>query len=73
MADAKKFCTCRDTKCPLHPINHDKGCDLCILKNLKQREIPSCFFNKLKCAGSPDSHGYTFAEFAKIVMKEKSE
>lgn len=35
MADAKKFCTCKDTKCPLHPVNHDHGCTLCIAKNLK--------------------------------------
>lgn len=35
MADAKIFCACKDTKCPLHPVNHDHGCTLCIAKNLK--------------------------------------
>ncbi|MFQ7004652.1 MAG: DUF6485 family protein, partial [Ruthenibacterium lactatiformans] len=24
------FCTCRDTKCPLNPVNHDRGCTPCI-------------------------------------------
>ena len=23
---AKEFCTCTDHKCPLNPINHDRGC-----------------------------------------------
>lgn len=40
-----EFCTCKDTDCPLHPSNHDKGCSLCIAKNLKLGEIPNCFFN----------------------------
>lgn len=41
------FCTCEDTNCPLHPSNHDKGCNLCIAKNLKKGEIPTCFFKKI--------------------------
>ena len=32
----------------MHPSNHDKGCAPCIAKNLKQREIPSCFFNEVQ-------------------------
>ena len=40
----KHFCTCTDLACPLHPENHEKGCDLCIEKNLRQREMPTCFF-----------------------------
>ena len=47
MENLSKFCTCRDLKCPFHPTNHNKGCSLCIAKNLKEGEIPSCFFNKL--------------------------
>lgn len=27
---AKEFCTCTDHKCPLNPINHDRGCELCV-------------------------------------------
>ena len=41
------FCTCEDTNCPLHPSNHDKGCNLCIAKNLKKGEMPTCFFKKI--------------------------
>ena len=32
------ICTCKNTKCPLHPDNHDKGCTPCISKNLKHHE-----------------------------------
>ena len=42
----KEFCSCTDHKCPFNPVNHDKGCDLCISKCLKLNEIPSCFFQK---------------------------
>ncbi|MDY3059529.1 MAG: DUF6485 family protein [Fusobacterium sp.] len=42
----KHFCSCTDHKCPMNPVNHDKGCDLCIQKCLKLNEIPSCFFKK---------------------------
>lgn len=31
---AKEFCTCTDHKCPLNPINHDRGCELCVKKCL---------------------------------------
>lgn len=37
-------CTCKDLDCKMHPKNHDKGCDPCITSNLKDGEIPSCFF-----------------------------
>lgn len=43
---AKEFCTCTDHKCPLNPINHDRGCELCVKKCLQLNEIPSCFFKK---------------------------
>lgn len=44
------FCTCKNLDCPLHPSNHDKGCSPCISKNLKLREMPECFFQKLEHA-----------------------
>ena len=37
------FCTCNDYDCPFNPVNHNEGCTPCIAKNLKEREIPSCF------------------------------
>ena len=34
--EAKEFCTCTDYKCPNNPINHNKGCTLCIIKCLRR-------------------------------------
>ena len=39
------FCPCRNTSCRCHPANHDQGCSLCIEKELRKHEIPSCFFD----------------------------
>ena len=39
------FCTCQNPACRCHPSNHSQGCDLCIQKELRKGEIPSCFFN----------------------------
>ena len=69
--DAKEFCTCTDHKCPLNPVNHDKGCDLCIAKCLKVKEIPSCFFKKLSNE-RPEGEDWSFQGFAKFVEKFKS-
>ena len=60
------FCTCKDTKCPFHPTSRDRGYSLCMAKNLKEREIPSCFFNLVE-AGYTGA-GYKFEDFAKSVM-----
>nr|WP_312578070.1 DUF6485 family protein [Sedimentibacter sp.] len=62
-----EFCTCRDLKCPLHPTKHDKGCTPCISKNLRAKEIPSCFFNLVDNAENRD--GYAFKDFAELVLK----
>lgn len=67
MSNLSPFCTCKDLKCPFHPTNHDKGCAPCIAKNLKQGEIPSCFFNSLDSAGK--ASGYTYNDFAEAVKK----
>lgn len=66
MDNLSKFCTCKDLKCPLHPSNHNKGCAPCIAKNLKQKEIPSCFFNVAQ--PSKTGRGYSFEDFAQAVM-----
>lgn len=68
MANLSKFCTCTDLECPMHPTNHDKGCAPCIAKNLKLREIPSCFFNEVDSAAEHDS--FFFEDFAKAVLGE---
>lgn len=41
------FCTCDNADCKLHPKNHDKGCTLCMQKNLKKGEIPTCIFKMI--------------------------
>ena len=65
---SKEFCTCTDYKCLCNPINHDKGCDLCILKCLKAEEIPSFFFKKIS-EKRPENEDYTFKGFANFVKK----
>ena len=69
MKNATDFCTCKDRNCPLNPVNHDRGCTPCILKNLKNREIPSCFFNSIDCEKTSDGFGYE--DFASLVSEAK--
>lgn len=44
MNNNKHFCTCEDLNCKFNPHNKSENCDLCIKKNLINKEIPSCFF-----------------------------
>jgi len=69
--NSASFCTCTDHTCPLHPTNHDKGCAPCIAKNLKEKEIPSCFFHEV----APDKKEgtYLFEDFARAVMDKKEQ
>ena len=71
MENLSKFCTCKALKCPFHPTNHNKGCSLCIAKNLKEGEITSCFFNKVGNASEMES--YYYEDFSKLVLKNKRE
>lgn len=66
------FCACRDFQCQNHPHNHTQGCDPCIQKNLKNGEIPACFFRTV----SPEISGlkqFTFESFAEFVLKHKNQ
>lgn len=65
MGELSKFCTCTDLACPLHPTNHDKGCGPCVAKNMKDKEIPSCFFKLVDADYKGGS--YYFEDFAKLV------
>ena len=65
---AAEFCTCTDQQCPFNPVNHSKGCDLCVRKCLKQNEIPSCFFKKISLK-VPENEDYTFKGFADFANK----
>lgn len=69
MRTAKEMCTCTDTNCPNHPANHESGCTKCIEKNLREREIPSCFFHALNTGNA--QHGYSYEEFMRMVALEK--
>ena len=71
MKDAKEYCTCTDTKCPLHPVNHDLGCNLCIQKNLQRKEIPGCFFNSIDCE-KPTKDWY-YEDFAALVQEAQKQ
>ncbi|MDE5697399.1 MAG: hypothetical protein K2I96_08325 [Lachnospiraceae bacterium] len=62
-----KFCTCQNFSCPLHPTKHDKGCAPCISKNLRLKEVPSCFFNLVENADQRADD--SFCAFAELVLK----
>ncbi len=66
MEKPSAFCTCSDHACPMNPVNHDRGCTPCIEKNLRLREIPSCFFHLL--GHIEGQTGYFFEDFAKAVL-----
>ena len=68
MTTLSSFCTCTDLECPLHPTKHEKGCAPCIAKNLKSKEIPTCFFNLADAEHKRKD--YTFESFAKYVLSE---
>ena len=61
------FCTCKDLNCPYHSSKHNGECTPCILKNLKQHEIPACFWDKIGDDSNAKSE-YTFLKFAKKVV-----
>lgn len=69
----KHFCTCDDLTCVLNPNNPERpapGCDPCIRKNLKAREIPSCFFLLVNedMTGLED---FTIDGFVEFYLKNK--
>lgn len=72
MENNKHFCTCTDLNCKLHPHNNTKGCDLCIKKNLKKREIPSCFL-KLVNDDISELKEFTIESFVDFFIKNKKQ
>ncbi|HML37063.1 MAG TPA: DUF6485 family protein [Bacillota bacterium] len=70
MKTQKHFCTCADYDCRLNPHNGAGGCDLCIKKNLREREIPSCFF-KLVNEDISNLEEFTFESFVDFFLKNK--
>ncbi|MBQ6389398.1 MAG: hypothetical protein IJH90_07200 [Mogibacterium sp.] len=69
MKNSREFCTCTDLACPCHPSNHEFGCTLCIRKNLKEKEIPSCFFNDINYEKATENWHYE--DFAALVQAAK--
>lgn len=63
-----KHCTCTNFKCALHPTNHDKGCTPCIEKNLRTKEIPTCYFNLVDPEHKRQDD--SFEDFAKFFLKK---
>ncbi|MCL2578428.1 MAG: DUF6485 family protein [Oscillospiraceae bacterium] len=61
------FCTCPDLGCAHHPSRHGDGCTPCVEKNLRDHEIPACFWFKIGREGSAESD-YTFQKFAQAVV-----
>lgn len=67
MNNNKHFCTCKDLNCKYNPHNISQSCDLCIKKNLKNKEIPSCFFRIINDDLSTLKE-FTFESFVKFFL-----
>ena len=63
------FCPCPDHECEFNPVNHDKGCNLCIEDSIKTKEIPRCFFMQIK-EDLGDRDDWSFEGFADFVIKK---
>ncbi len=64
----KHFCSCPVTQCPRHPLNHDKGCDLCIRDNLEKGKMPACMF-KAVSEDVSDAKDWTIKGFVDFYLK----
>lgn len=65
---AFNFCTCDNFNCVHHPKNTDGSCTACVAKNLRNNEIPCCFFNKAD--GIKKRAKYKFEDFAEVIMNK---
>lgn len=70
MKSWESYCTCTDLSCPCHPSRHGLGCTPCVEKNLRQGEIPSCFFKKVEGKEKPPAYFFeNFADWVKAHPK----
>ena len=67
MPNLSPFCTCQNFNCPLHPTRNDRGCAPCIQKNLRIRELPSCFFGQVDPTATREND--TYETFARLVLQ----
>lgn len=69
MPSIPPFCTCTDHACACHPANHDRDCTPCVAKNLRQHEVPVCFFRAVSPDKLPeDSDDWSWESFARHVQ-----
>jgi len=69
--DDKHFCSCTVFTCPHHPSLHENGCDPCIQKNLRQGEIPSCFYRMISDDLSSIKE-YNLESFVNFYLENKA-
>lgn len=69
MNNLSPFCTCKNFACPLHPTKHEQGCAPCIAKNLKLKEVPTCFFNLVDSEHKRADD--KFEDFAKCIFSKE--
>lgn len=67
MITSSSFCPCTDFACEFNPVNHDKGCNLCIEDSLKCKEIPRCFFMKVN-ENTDEISDWSFESFVAFVL-----
>jgi len=72
MSCSSLFCTCQYLDCADHPTKHDGSCNPCIEKNLREHEIPACFWNKIGDTATAKSD-YIFMRFAEKVIEVEGE
>ncbi len=68
MKKSAAFCPCDDYQCEYNPINHDKGCNLCVESSVRDREIPKCFF-LVATDDISDIEDWSFEAFARLVLR----
>jgi hypothetical protein len=69
MSSSAPFCPCTDGNCEFNPMNHDKGCTLCVEDSIQCEEIPKCFFKQ--AGGDIDTiTDWSFENFANVVLKK---
>ncbi|MDR1509214.1 MAG: DUF6485 family protein [Synergistaceae bacterium] len=68
--ESAPFCTCVDYKCVCHPVNHKNGCTPCVAKNLREEEIPVCFFRKIE-PEMDRKQDYSVQGYARFVRDHK--
>jgi len=72
---SEHFCNCFVLDCQHHPKNHGQGCDPCIQKNLREGEIPSCFWLRIGADMTEvkKANLYTFDAFVNYYQQNREQ